>query len=241
MKMKGEKFPKILSAGSTRREFLKTAAGAGLLALAPSFLTGCKDDSRSAYSDTVSSVSDSIRSKMAQNNVPGLSIALVDGQNVVWAEGFGEADTATHLAATADTLYEIGSVSKVFTACLVMQLYDQGKLSLDDPLVTYIPSFSLGPALGSFPAMSSTVTIRSMLTHHSGIPGDLWNGAFSTAYYPDYNARLLTMLQDDNAHYPPDFFLMYSNTAVSLLSSVIEAASGESFENRSDAFSAAWG
>jgi len=231
--------------GPTRREFLKSTAALGLLALAPPLATGCSSsgDGSTNYSDIIGDMTDVVQNRMAENPyVKGLSLALVDGQRVVWAEGFGYADAEAKAPATADTLYEIGSVSKVFTACLVLQLVDAGKVNLDDPLTNYIPGFSVGQPLGSFPkAGGGPVTIRSMMTHHSGIPGDLWNGTFGKARYPDFNTRLLDALKNDNAHYPPNFFLMYNNTAVSLLATVIEAASGETFERRSDAFFQALG
>ncbi|MFZ4439263.1 MAG: serine hydrolase domain-containing protein, partial [Syntrophales bacterium] len=224
----------------TRREFLKSTAALGLLALAPPLTTGCgsSGDGTTNYSDIISDMTAVVQKRMAANAyVKGLSLALVDDQRVVWAQGFGYADAEAKVPATADTLYEIGSVSKVFTACLVLQLVDTGKVNLDDPLIKYIPGFSVGPPLGGYPESADRpITIRSMLTHHSGIPGDLWNGTFGKAHYPDFNTRLLKTLSSDNAHYPPNFFLMYNNTAVSLLATVIEAASGETFASRSDAF-----
>jgi CubicO group peptidase (beta-lactamase class C family) len=90
--------------------------------------------------------------------------------------------------------------------------------------------------LGSFPDLIKPITIRSILTHHSGIPGDIWNGLFARKFDPDFNKKLLAVLKDDCAHYPVDFFLMYSNTAVSLLSDVIARAAGKSFESCSDTF-----
>jgi len=138
--------------------------------------------------------------------------------------------------ATADTLYEIGAVSKVFTTCLVLLLVDAGKVNLDDPLIKDIPSFSVGPPLCRYPeSADGPITIRSMLTHHSGIPGDLWNGTFGKTRYSVFNTRFLEMLSGNNAHYPPNYFLMHNNTAVSLLATVIEAAPGKTFASRSDA------
>ena len=224
--------------GPSRRQFLKTAAGVGIAALAPPLLTACGGGSSQApYSRTISAMAADIQAKMAATGAPGYAIALVDGQEVVWAQGFGYADVAAKLPATADTIYEIGSVSKVFTACLVMKLAEEGKLGLDDPLTRHIPGFAIGPPLGTYPpGTGGPITIRSMLTHHSGIPGDLFNGMVARVFYPNFTSRLLDILKDDNAHYPTDFFLMYSNTAVALLADVIAAASGQTFAARADAF-----
>ena len=80
---------------------------------------------------------------MKNADVTGLSIALVDDQRVVWAQGFGYADKAANIKATADTTYHLGSIAKVFTATAAMQLAEQGKLDIDQPIQKYLPEFSI--------------------------------------------------------------------------------------------------
>ncbi len=116
---------------------------------------------------------------------------------------------------------------------MILQLYEQGKLSLDDPLTKYIPNFSMKPPLG-YPA-GGPVTIRNMLTHHNGITGELFNDGMTQAPDPNFNNELVTYLQGEYLQYPPDYFYAYSNSAVSLLGSVIESASGQSLQTYSDA------
>src|ERR1039457_208923 len=81
------------------------------------------------------------RSEMSKHGVTGLSIALVDDQQLVWATGFGFADKAGNVPATAETVYRAGSISKLFTATAVMQLAEQGLLDIDKPLQNYLPEF----------------------------------------------------------------------------------------------------
>ncbi|MEK7373945.1 MAG: serine hydrolase domain-containing protein, partial [Thermodesulfobacteriota bacterium] len=76
---------------------------------------------------------------------------------------------------------------------MIMQLSDQGRLDLSDPLTRHIPVFSIKPPLG-FPA-GGPITIRSILTHHSGIPGDINNGVMTMAPDPDFNTKLAAYLQ----------------------------------------------
>ena len=178
-----------------------------------------------------------IEQQMKDDNVTGLAIALVDDQQVVWTRGFGYADAANKIPATKDTLFEIGSNSKTFTAALVMQLAENGRLEIDDSLSKYLPGFAIGAPLGSFPSAGGPITIRAMLNHHADIPGDLLNGAFTgSVAYPDYNARLISYLAGEYADYPPDFLLAYSNTSITLLSDVVASASGQSFQARSQRF-----
>ncbi|MHB9097094.1 MAG: serine hydrolase domain-containing protein, partial [Syntrophales bacterium] len=79
------------------------------------------------------------------------------------------------------------------------------------------------------------ITIRSILTHHSGIPGDIMNWSTTLVYDPGFNDKLIAYLQGDYLAYPTNFMMDYSNSAISLLSSVIVSASGQTFETYSDA------
>ena len=80
-----------------------------------------------------------IRQEMSDANVTGLSIALVDENGIVWSEGFGYADKEAEIKATSDTVYNVGSITKIFTAAAAMQLAEQGKLDIDQPLQKYLP------------------------------------------------------------------------------------------------------
>ena len=186
-----------------------------------------------SYSATIEEMTAFIEQKMEENQVTGLSIALVDGQRVVWAEGFGYADRERGIPATAETIYEIGSISKTITGTAIMQLAEEGLIDIDQPLTEYLPEFSIQPPLsGSTP--TEPITIRTMLTHHSGIPGDLFNGALTRVPDPDYNERLLNSLHSEYAAYPTNFVWAYSNSAVSLLGEVVAKVSGQSFEEYTD-------
>ena len=99
---------------------------------------------------------------MAQRRVPGLSIAVVEGEEVVYAEGFGVRDVERSLPATPDTLYGIGSCTKFFVALAILQLVERGEISLDDPVSKYIP-LKIG-------IPGKPITVHHLLTHSSGIP-----------------------------------------------------------------------
>lgn len=105
----------------------------------------------------------------------------------------------------------------------------------NQPLTKYLPEFSILPPLGFDPQPDNPITIRTMLTHHSGMPGDQFNGGFTLKPRTDYNAWVLKYFRGEYACYPPDFIWAYSNTAYSLLGGVISRVSGQSFEEYTDA------
>lgn len=103
-----------------------------------------------------------ITEAMTETRIPGLSVAFVKDDRIVYARGFGARDKESNLPATPDTLYGIGSCTKSFTALAIMQLAEQEKLELDDPVSKHVP-VRLGIDDGD-------ITIHHLLTHSSGMP-----------------------------------------------------------------------
>src|SRR3954464_6807671 len=98
--------------------------------------------------------------------VPGLALGILhEGQ--VETHGYGVASLETGQQVRPDTLFQVGSISKVFCATLVMTLVDEGKLDLDTPIVHYLPDFKLADT-----AAQQAITLRQLLSHTSGIFGD---------------------------------------------------------------------
>lgn len=164
-----------------------------------------------------------VQYEMKQSDIVGLSIALVDDQQVVWAEGFGYADQENKLAATPTTLYRVGSISKLFTDTAAMQLAEQGKLDIDQPLQHYLPDFSIK----SYPPHTGQITLRQLMSHHSGLPRDRLQG-FMTPH-PESFTKLAERLHEDYTAYPPGQVFSYSNLGIALLGNVIEKQSATPF------------
>src|SRR2546422_9496993 len=101
-----------------------------------------------------------IRTEVTRYRIPGLSVAVLRGDSVVLARGYGYANVEHHVSATDSTVYQSGSVGKQFTAAAIVMLSEQGRLSLDDSITRFLPD---GPATWR------GVTIRHLLTHTSGI------------------------------------------------------------------------
>jgi CubicO group peptidase (beta-lactamase class C family) len=164
-----------------------------------------------------------IRHEMDKNQIAGMSIALVDDQKVIWAEGFGYADKENDKPASAETLYRVGSISKLFTATAAMQLAEQKKLDLDRPIKDVLPGFAIRSRYTS----SDPITPRNLMTHHSGLLRDFSKGMFTKN--PEPFSELVRHLRASDAAYPPNLLFSYSNVGISLLGHVIQNVSGEPF------------
>lgn len=162
-----------------------------------------------------------VHQQMKKHDVTGLSLALVDDQRIVWTEGFGYADKAHSVPATPETLYRAGSITKLFTATAIMQLVERGLIDLDQPLTTYLPEFSVKTR---FPE-ASPITIRHILTHHSGLPRDILRGMWTAN--PQPYATVLDDLKKVYVSHPPNYIFSYSNLGMTVLGQVIERMSGE--------------
>lgn len=177
------------------------------------------------YRYTAEYLSWMIRAQMRRTPVKGLSIALVDDQKIVWAQGFGHADVANKVPATAETVYRIGSITKVVTATAVMKLAETGKIDIDQPLNHYLPDFSIRNRFPDAPP----ITLRAMLAHHSGLPSDYLKGMW--VEQPVSLARLAAELREESLVSPPQTMYKYSNLDFSLLGRVVEVATGKDFSS----------
>ena len=117
-----------------------------------------------------------IAQAMASQHLAAVSVALVVSQDVVWAEAFGWEDLAAGKAAATDTVFRVGSVSKALTGAAALKLAEEGRIDLDAAYTNYLPGMILRPRFEPY-----APTVRDLLCHHSGVPGDFLNLAFATA------------------------------------------------------------
>ena len=146
--------------------------------------------------------------------LPSLVAAVFRGGEQAWSEAFGLADVEQRVEATPDTRHAVASITKTFTATAVMQLRDEGRLELEDPLSKHLPEAAHG-----------TPTIRRMLAHASGLqrepPGEVWE----SLEFPG-EAELLARLDEAEQVLPPSTAWHYSNLAYALLGHVVTRLSG---------------
>jgi len=154
-------------------------------------------------------------------NVPGLSAAVVQGDQVVWAQGFGVADVEHGTMVRPETVFRLASISKPITAVAVMQLVERGLVSLDDPIQRFVPSFPRKP--------QGEVRIRHLLAHTSGIRHYRGNEFALAESFPTID-RAIGVFRNDPLEFPPGERYLYSTYGYNLLQGVIEAVSGRSFD-----------
>ncbi len=188
-----------------------------------------------AYSltNTIAVTRPVITGYMARFNIPGVSVALVDGDQIAWIEHFGFANVEESVPVDGDTVFMIGSLSKTLTTLTALQLFDEGELDLDASVTNYIPEFSLLPRFAGFP---TNITSRNMLDHHSGLPGDIYNGAVSAIdrYWPGYTAWLIEYFSGTYALYPPDMFASYCNSGFNIVAEIVARLDGTSFTDAAE-------
>ena len=167
-----------------------------------------------------------IERAMARADIPGISLALVDEEGLVWSQGFGYADRSKDVPATPETVYRVGSIAKLFTATAVMRLAEEGRVDLDKPLADYLPGFSIKSRFQN----PGPITPRLLLTHHAGLPCDLNKGMWTDAPF----TRVAAQLGQEYAPYPPGYIFSYSNLGYTLLGHMVSAVSGTRFADFMD-------
>ena len=165
-----------------------------------------------------------IEGQRVARDLPGMSIGIVHDQGLVWSGGFGWADIARRESATADTLYRIGSITKLFTATALLILRDAGKLRLDDPLATHLPWFQMKAAA----ADPGTITIRHLLTHTSGLPREGAFPYFTDSRFPSID-EIRARLPLQERPLPTETRWKYSNLGATLAGEVVAAVAGEPY------------
>ena len=167
----------------------------------------------------------SINRTLESERVPGAAIGIVRDQELVWSRGFGYADLASDRAPDADTLFRCGSITKTFTATAIMQLRDDGKLGIDDPILRHIPEFGAVKTRFSTPEI---VTIRRLLTHTSGLMGEGPNNGWEKLEFPTIE-EMIAALGRTEIVIEPESQYKYSNLGFALLGEVIRRVSGQPY------------
>src|SRR4051812_20078881 len=171
------------------------------------------------WSGAVEKARDIARAEITEQNLPGLSIAIGAGGEIVWAEGFGWADLENQVRVTPDVRFRIGTASKALTSAAAGLLIERGRLKLDDEIQTYVPAF---------PKKQWPVTVRQLMAHVAGIrrdEGDEENVFTGCERTVDGIQRFA----DAPLRFEPGTRYSYSSYGWILVSAAIEAAAGEPF------------
>jgi CubicO group peptidase (beta-lactamase class C family) len=186
-----------------------------------------EDETKPDYSEAFRLIDIWLEAQRDYDFLPGISAAIVEDQEVIWARGYGLADITNSTAADPETIYSICSISKLFTSVAIMQLRDAGKLRLDDRVEDVLPWFNLKQVYED----TGPITIRSLLTHSSGLPREsdypYWTG-------PDFpfpsHEQILSKLGSQETLYPAFTYFQYSNLGLTLLGEIVAKVSGKPFD-----------
>lgn len=159
---------------------------------------------------------------LGRHGVPGAAVAVSRGDDVVDVAA-GVLNRATGVTATTDSLFQIGSITKVWTATLAMQLVDEGALDLDAPVRRYLPDFALADE-----DAAARITVRQLMCHVAGFEGDVFT---DTGKGDDRVARYVHRLRDVPQLYPPGAMFSYNNAAFCVLGRVVEVLRERPFDD----------
>lgn len=182
---------------------------------------------KDTLNDPINLIDTWLEAQLEYDNIPGLSVAIVKDQELLWSKAYGFSNVENEVQATTKTIYSICSISKLFTSIAIMNLYEEGKLRLDDELSTLLPDFNIQQKY----EQSGPITIRGLLTHSSGLPREAaspyWTG-------PDFvfptSQEVRKELRNQETLYSASTYFQYSNLGMSLLGEVIEKVSGMPYE-----------
>jgi CubicO group peptidase (beta-lactamase class C family)/D-alanyl-D-alanine dipeptidase len=194
-------------------------------ALVPSLSSGTTEqaaDTRQPHAEAIRRLEAWITAEVTAKELPALSIALVEGDRLVWARGFGFADVQKRVPATALTGYRVGSVSKLFTDLAVMQLVDQGALDLDAPVNRVLPEFAPQNPY------RVPITLRQLMSHRSGLVREPPIGHYFDPSSPSLDA-VVASLARTSLIFEPGTRTKYSNAGVAVVGAVVARVKGQPF------------
>jgi CubicO group peptidase (beta-lactamase class C family)/D-alanyl-D-alanine dipeptidase len=175
------------------------------------------------YEEIERRLNEFVAHELKDKDIPAVSVALVDGDRTVLAKGYGYTDARRQTNATADTIYRVGSISKLFTDLAVMQLVAAGKLDLDADIRTYLPDFT------PHHPFNTPITLRQLMSHQSGLVRESPAGH----YFDDTSPSLADTVKSLNSTalvYQPGTRTKYSNAGVSVAGLVVEKLTGKRFD-----------
>jgi CubicO group peptidase (beta-lactamase class C family) len=171
--------------------------------------------------ELVSTIDAFVAERMEQGKLPGLSLVIVKDGQVAYTKGYGFANLEEQIAMTDHTPVAVASTAKGMTALAIMQLVEQGKVNLDAPVTTYLPAFKVDDPL------SSTITVRQVLSHTAGLPASATYDGNRNSDALDQRVRGLASVKLSRA---PGTGYEYANDGYAVAGLIIQTVSGMPFE-----------
>jgi serine beta-lactamase-like protein LACTB len=174
------------------------------------------------YAAAIERIDRLVSHELESKRLPAVAVALVDDQTIVWSKGFGFADPEKKIPATADTVFRVGSVSKLFTDIAVMKLVEAGKLDLDAPVTKYLPDFRPKNPF------NTPITLRHLMTHRAGFVREPPVGNYFDNVSTDLG-KMVESLNQTTLLYAPGTKIKYSNAGVAVVGYVLQKTQGQPF------------
>ncbi|MGE5603914.1 MAG: serine hydrolase domain-containing protein, partial [Nitrososphaerales archaeon] len=212
------------ASGDKRMKMLKYLSLGVCLLLAGVSLSHGRAQARGDETDP-RDIDEYIAAQMRSARIPGLAVAIVKGDRIVYLKGYGRADPSGR-PVTPQTPFIIGSISKPFTALAVMQLVDDGKVELDAPVQRYIPWFRVAD-----PKASAQITVRMLINQTSGLPQNPTLVTWTWPDSPDAIERHVRLLAHVKLSSPPGQSFAYANANYATLGMIVQAVTGQTYED----------
>jgi CubicO group peptidase (beta-lactamase class C family) len=203
---------------------------AAILCLLFTFASLAQNNQNPLTESQIKEINAHVAAWMTQHKAPALSVAIVLDNQLAWSKGYGTADLENNVAAKADTVYRLASISKSITAVALMQLVERGKINLDAPVSQYCAAYPAEQMLKDTPDKKFSVTVRQLLTHFGGVRHNKPEEVVSTKHFNSI-AEAIETFKTDPLVVEPGAKYSYSTPGYTLLGCVIEGASGVSYIN----------
>ncbi|HYF29512.1 MAG TPA: serine hydrolase domain-containing protein [Chitinophagaceae bacterium] len=190
-------------------------------------LNATAQTTRPDYSDALRLIDVWLDAQKDFARVPGISVAIVQNQDIIFKKGYGFADVERKVPMKPETLFSICSISKLFTSIAIMQLWEQGKLRLDDSLQALLPDYMIRQRY----AQTVPITVQSLLTHSSGLIRDADSSWNPPNFYFLTTDELKKSLITEETLYPASTYFQYSNVGMSLLGEIVQRKSGKAYND----------
>lgn len=192
-----------------------------------SFTVATSQTKRTDYKEALNIVDAWLNAQRDFDKLPGLAVAIANDQEIIFQKAYGYSDVEKKIPMSPETICSICSISKLFTSVAVMQLWEQGKLRLDDSINAVLPGYNLKQQYDE----TVPITIRSLLTHSSGLPREsdypYWSApGFNFPTEKEVNDKL----KDQKTLYPSSTYFQYSNLGLTLLGEVVANAAKTNYE-----------
>jgi CubicO group peptidase (beta-lactamase class C family) len=187
----------------------------------------------------IQTLPETCKTLMQQRGWPSLSVAIVLDQKIIYSEAFGYAEIDRKIPSTTKTIYRIASMTKLFTATMLMQLAERGIVNINDPLIKYLPNYK-----PKYPTNCGPTTLRQLATHTAGLHVDAAQGFWhylsnlqwvvsrgkEKIFWGVTKNDLISTLDKVEIEYTPNMYPNYSNFGFQLLGIALETAAHEPFE-----------